>query len=54
MSQDKNFDEEIQKSQKMQNDLIRLMRVLDICIDNVEGLYFYIWRKKLLTLSKDN
>lgn len=54
MEQDKNIDEEIKKHQKMHNDLIRLMRVLDICMDNVEGLHCYILRKKFLGMSKDN
>ncbi len=51
---DINIDEEVLKYQKLQNDAVRLMRVLDICLDNVDGLYAYILRKKFLGMSKDN
>lgn len=54
MDNDKNLEEEIQKGQKMHNDLIRLMRVLDICLDNIEAFHCYVLRKKFLGMSKDN
>lgn len=54
MDQNKDFSEEELKYQKMQNDIVRLMRVLDICIDNIDGLCAYIMRKKILGMSKDN
>ncbi len=47
-------EEEKLKMQKLQNDAVRLLRTLDMCMDNLDGLYAYILRKKFLGLSKDN
>ena len=46
--------EALLKNEKLQNDIVRLLRVLDICIDNVDGLYAYILRKNMLGMSKNN
>lgn len=51
----KNLSEEAKlKLQKVQNDAVRLLRTLDLCMDNIDGLYAYILRKKFLGMSKDN
>ena len=36
------------QNKQFQNDIAKLMRVLDICIGNVEGLYAYILKKNML------
>ncbi len=47
-------EEDRLKLEKLQNDAVRLMRTLDLCMDNVDGLYAYILRKNFLGMSKDN
>jgi hypothetical protein len=42
------------QNKQFQNDIAKLMRVLDICIGNVEGLYAYILKKNMLGMSKEN
>lgn len=39
---------------KIQNDLLKLMRVLDDCIENVDNFYCYTMKKKMLLTSNDN
>lgn len=47
-------DEETLKHIKMQEDLIRLMRVIDNCIENMDKVYYYAKTRQMLTLSNDN
>lgn len=39
---------------KQQEDLIRLMRVLDECMDSLDNFYYYVKTKEMLSLSNDN
>ena len=45
-------EEDRLKLEKLQNDAVRLMRTLDLCMDNVDGLYAYILRKNFLGCQK--
>ncbi|MBS4759317.1 MAG: hypothetical protein KHX03_01295 [Clostridium sp.] len=48
------YDENQLKHIKMQNDLIRLIRVLDDCIENVDNFYCYTMKKQFLATSTNN
>lgn len=47
-------DEETIKHINMQEDLIRLMQVLDGCIEGLDKFYYYAKTREMLGLSKDN
>lgn len=47
-------DEETIKHIKLQEDLIRLMAVLDDCIDGLDKFYYYAKTREMLELSTDN
>jgi hypothetical protein len=53
MNRDINNTDE-QNHIKLQNDLIRLIKLLDECSENLDLLYYSIRKKELLDLSNDN
>ena len=48
------YDENLMNHIKMQRDLIRLIRVLDDCIENVDSFYCYTMKKQFLATSTNN
>lgn len=40
--------------EKLQNDLISLMRVLDYCMSEIDIFYYRYVKQKLLSMSNDN
>lgn len=52
---DKNeFDENHIDHVKMQTDLIRLIQVLDDCIEHIDSFYCYTMKKQMLASSTQN
>lgn len=49
-----NFDNNKEKQIKIQEDLVKLMKVLDGCIDEVDKFYLYVRKKQILSCSNDN
>lgn len=47
-------NEELQKQIKMQEDLIRLIKVIDDCMESMDKFYYYAKTKQMLSLSNDN
>ena len=47
-------DDETLKQIKMQEDLIKLIKVIDDCIENMDKLYYFARTKQMLSLSNDN
>ena len=39
---------------KMQHDLIRLIKVLDECLENIDSFYCYTLKKQMLAGSNQN
>lgn len=39
---------------KMQNDLIRLIKVIDECIENIDSFYCYTLKRQMLAGSNQN
>ena len=47
-------DEETLKQIKMQEDLIKLIKVIDDCMESMDKLYYFARTKQMLSLSNDN
>lgn len=47
-------DESSDEHVKMQNDLLKLIQVLDDCIENVDNFYCYAAKKQMLATSNSN
>ena len=55
MEEKNNFTElELQEQIKMQENLIKLMRVIDECIENMDKIYCLAKTKEMLNLSNNN
>ena len=48
------INDEYNKEQKIQADLIKLIKVLDECIEYVDGFYCYTLKKQMLAGSNQN
>lgn len=48
------FDENQVNHEKMQEDLIKLIKVLDGCIEEMDKFYFYTRKKQMLACSTNN
>lgn len=48
------FDENNLNHIKMQEDLIKLIKVIDGCIEEMDKFYFYTRKKQILACSNDN
>ena len=52
---DKNeFDENQLNHVKMQSDLIKIIQVVDECIEHIDSFYCYTMKKKMLAGSNQN
>ncbi len=47
-------DEETLKQIKRQEDLIKLIKVIDECMESMDKLYYFARTKQILSLSNDN
>ena len=47
-------DEETLKQIKMQEDLIKLIKVIDDCMESMDKLYYFARTKQMLHLSNNN
>ncbi len=54
MEFDNEYSEEQQKHIKMQADLIKLIGVLDDCIENIDNFYCYTLKRQMLAGSNQN
>ncbi len=54
MNKDNEFDENTLRHIKMQQDLIKLMKVIDDCIEGLDNFYYYAKKKEMLSLSNNN
>lgn len=54
MELNNDFDENQQKHIQMQEDLIKLIKVLDGCIEEMDKFYFYARKKQMLACSNNN
>ena len=54
MDNNEAYNEDLQKQIKQQEDLIKLMKVIDDCMQNIDKFYYFAKTKQMLELSNDN
>ncbi len=54
MNFENEYNEDHQNHIKMQNDLIKLIKVLDDCIEGIDSFYCYVRKKQMLAGSNNN
>ena len=54
MNFENEYNEDHQNHIKMQNDLIKLIKVLDDCIEGIDSFYCYVRKKQMLAGSNND
>ena len=54
MDNNEAYSEELQKHIKQQEDLIKLMQVIDDCMQSLDKFYYLAKTKQMLDLSNNN